>query len=321
MTGYSIESFWTQKIQIKYIDTKNQHADMLTKGNFICDEWNHLLCLFNTSHFSSTVCSEVMSKRPQKDSGEERVTAKSRPKMSLIARAPSTLSSSASESPGKKSYESQSPWSAKAEEYDRTEKPVVGRDTSHESGHHHKRSVESSYSARHSGWDDDKAWSSQEWKADELMDDRTETPVVCSRARTHEFQSRFSREHKHVIIEEEENHDSTGKPVVCPQRGARPQQFIIGDDETELELSLGSRSFLDRVNDQVRKKTKTIFDECYGRRRKTFCDMVNVHVCNIGISCTHGEELLRQLAFHQEYKRSHNETNVRHICEIGVRTR
>ena len=54
--------------------------------------------------------------------------------MSLIARAPSTLSSSASESPGKKSYESQSPWSAKAEEYDRTGQPVVGRDISHESG-------------------------------------------------------------------------------------------------------------------------------------------------------------------------------------------
>ena len=34
------------KIQIKYIDTKNQFADMLTKGNFTCDEWNHLLCLF-----------------------------------------------------------------------------------------------------------------------------------------------------------------------------------------------------------------------------------------------------------------------------------
>ena len=65
-------------------------------------------------------------------------------------------------------------------------------------GHHHKQFVESSYSARYSGWDDDKAWSSQEWKADELMDDRT------------------------------------GTPVVCPQRGARPQQFIIGDDEAEL---------------------------------------------------------------------------------------
>ena len=30
------------KIQIKYIDTKNQLADMLTKGNFTRDEWNHL---------------------------------------------------------------------------------------------------------------------------------------------------------------------------------------------------------------------------------------------------------------------------------------
>ena len=37
------------KIQIKYIDTKNQLADMLTKGNFTRDEWNHLLCLFNIS--------------------------------------------------------------------------------------------------------------------------------------------------------------------------------------------------------------------------------------------------------------------------------
>ena len=42
------------KIQIKYIDTKNQLADILTKGNFTRDEWNHLLCLFNISHFSST---------------------------------------------------------------------------------------------------------------------------------------------------------------------------------------------------------------------------------------------------------------------------
>ena len=80
---------------------KNQLADMLTKGNFTRDEWNHLLCLFNISHFSSTVCSEVMSKRTQQDSGEERVTAKSRPMMSFIARAPSTLSSSASEIRGR----------------------------------------------------------------------------------------------------------------------------------------------------------------------------------------------------------------------------
>ena len=29
------------KIQIKYIDTKNQLADILTKGNFPREEWNH----------------------------------------------------------------------------------------------------------------------------------------------------------------------------------------------------------------------------------------------------------------------------------------
>ena len=30
------------KIQIKYVDTKNQLADILTKGSFSGDEWNHL---------------------------------------------------------------------------------------------------------------------------------------------------------------------------------------------------------------------------------------------------------------------------------------
>ena len=67
------------RIQIKYIDTKTQLADILTKENFTRDEWNHMLSLFNISHFSSTVCSETMAKRLQQDSGEDRVTAKSRP--------------------------------------------------------------------------------------------------------------------------------------------------------------------------------------------------------------------------------------------------
>ena len=30
------------KIQIRYIDTKHQLADILTKGNFTRDEWNNL---------------------------------------------------------------------------------------------------------------------------------------------------------------------------------------------------------------------------------------------------------------------------------------
>ena len=88
------------KIQIKYIDTKNQLADILTKGNFTRDEWNHLLTLFNISHFSSTACIAAMAKRAQQESGEERVTAKSRPMMNLTTRTPSFVSSSASSNPG-----------------------------------------------------------------------------------------------------------------------------------------------------------------------------------------------------------------------------
>ena len=42
------------KIQIKYVDAKNQLADILTKCDFACDEWNNLLPLFKISHFSST---------------------------------------------------------------------------------------------------------------------------------------------------------------------------------------------------------------------------------------------------------------------------
>ena len=54
------------KNEIKYIDTKNQLADILTKGNFTRDEWNHLLCLFNFSRFSSTNCSEAVKKESQR---------------------------------------------------------------------------------------------------------------------------------------------------------------------------------------------------------------------------------------------------------------
>ena len=99
------------KIQIKYIDTKNQLADILIKGNITRDECNHLLCLFNISHFSSTNCLEVMSKRTQEDAGEERVITKSKPIINLISqysvRDPNVLASTASERPGKTKSESQ----------------------------------------------------------------------------------------------------------------------------------------------------------------------------------------------------------------------
>ena len=111
------------KIQIKYIDTKNQLADILTKGNFTRDEWNHLLTLFNISHFSSTACTAAMAKRAQQESGEERVTAKSRLMMNLTARTPSAVSSSASTNPVRTSYGYQDPGKSVASD-DKKGKPV-----------------------------------------------------------------------------------------------------------------------------------------------------------------------------------------------------
>ena len=86
LIGCSIQSIWTPKSKSNTSTPKNQLADILTQGNFTRDEWNHLLRLFNISHFSSTVWSEVMSKRRQKDAGEERVTAKTKPMMNLVSR-------------------------------------------------------------------------------------------------------------------------------------------------------------------------------------------------------------------------------------------
>ena len=154
-------------IQIKYIDTKNHLADILTKGNFTRDEWNHLLCLFNISHFSSTVCSEGMARRMQQDSVEEKVTAKSKPMMNLATRCsertPDVLPSTASESPGKTRHESQFFWALKTEQHCRTVRPVV-----------------LAYSSSYSEWNVDKTWSPQEWKSDELMEHRTGRPVVTA---------------------------------------------------------------------------------------------------------------------------------------------
>ena len=93
------------KIQIRYVDTKHQLADMLTKGNFARDEWNNLLQLFSISHFSSTCCTKnfcliscsTLAKRIQDQKEEERVVSKSRPAAmnlsSLIATSSSTASS------------------------------------------------------------------------------------------------------------------------------------------------------------------------------------------------------------------------------------
>ena len=79
--------------------------------------------MFNIRHFSPTFCSEAMAKILQQDSGEERVTAKSRPMMNLTARTLSHVSSSTSVSPVKRSYGSQDPWNPIAKKDERSGRP------------------------------------------------------------------------------------------------------------------------------------------------------------------------------------------------------
>ena len=92
------------RIQIRYIDTKHQLADLSTKGNFKRDEWNNLLRLFNISHFSSTCCAKnssltscpnTIAKRMQEQKGKERSLAKSESTAMILSYHVPTSSSSA----------------------------------------------------------------------------------------------------------------------------------------------------------------------------------------------------------------------------------
>ena len=119
-------------IQIQYIDTKNQLADILTMGHLTRDEWNHLLCLFNISQSSPIDSLKAMLKRTQEGASEERVTAKSKPMMTLVSRFhvrdPNVLVSTASGSPVKTKSESQNvPLSSSNVQQTSTGRPVYDK--------------------------------------------------------------------------------------------------------------------------------------------------------------------------------------------------
>ena len=221
------------KIQIKYIDTKNQLADISTKGNFTRDEWNHLLTLFNISHFSSSACLAAMAKRAQQDSGEGRVTAKSRPMMNLTARTPSAVSSSASTIPERTSYGYQDPWKSVPND-DRTGKPV--------------ETSRSDYTQEDYG----RSWSSQKWKSGAAEHDLSGKPegiawdamqqVVphhgCALLDGNAHSARYG----------ETIHDGSGKPeTVDHLEEANSKNFVMGSDAAE---------FVNKVKDQVQNRPK-----------------------------------------------------------------
>ena len=249
------------KIKIKYIDTKNQLADILTKGNFTRDEWNHLLWLFNISHFSSTNCLEVMSKRTQEDTGEERVTAKSKPMMNLVsrysARDPKVLASTASESAGKTKSESQVPLSSWNEQQPRTERLVMGASSSD-----------------CSEWNIDEKWSSQERKSGEMSEVRT------GRLVNEQPPGLFAEHTDRFIVVDDDDVDS--------------------NTVAESDMSFKFRSFLHRVNDRVRKMLDESSKDATQDSSKRSLISGMFYVFNIGSICIHGKGLLRQFTFHQK---------------------
>ena len=104
------------------------------------------------------------------------------------------------------------------------------------------------------------------------------------------------------------------------QEMARPQKFTMGNGETRLELSVESRSFVNRVNDQVRKRQKRISNVAGdGEEHSIIWRMFMVATMN--------EATFMGKNFQDNQNSIMNTTdltlkkNVRHICKIGGRTR
>ena len=224
------------KIQIKYIDTKNQLADILTKGNFTRDEWNHLLTLFNINHFSSTACIAAMAKRAQQESGEGRVTAKSRPMMNLTARTPSFVSSSASSNPGRTSYG-----------YQDLERHVLDDRTGQPA-----ETSRSDYLQKNYGL----SWSSQEWKSGDGEHDRSGEPEENSwdslqKVDPHREEDLLGRT-AHSARYEDTIHDRTGQPVSENLQGkAHFENFIMESAITEFVKKSETKCEFDRKECQA----------------------------------------------------------------------
>ena len=118
--------------------------------------------------------------------------------------------------------------------------------------------MESFSSASYSKWDDDSAWSSQEWKTENKTYDRSGRPDKTS----WKMARKVRPGHEKILLDgaaqsvknEETLCDRSERPHdINSREEVRPQQFVMGSDTTELELSVESRSFVNRVNDQVRK--------------------------------------------------------------------
>ena len=181
--------------------------------------------------------------------------------------------------------------------------------------------MESFSSASYSKWDDDRAWSSQEWKTDIEMYERSGRPDETSWRATREIRPGFSHEETlhdgtaQSVVNEVMLRDRSGRPDIDSQEVARPQNFAMGNDEAELELSVESRSFVNRVNDQVRKRQKEL--QMFQKMQKTFYDLGMFMSVTMESAVFMGKNYLNNCQSIVNTT-DHSQTNVRQIYKIGV---
>ena len=140
----------------------------------------------------------------------------------------------------------------------------IGIDRLKASDHYcNEQFMESFSSASYSKCDDDRAWSSHLENWDTTYDrsgrlHKTSWRMVRQVRLAHEETLHDGTAQS--VVNEETPRDRSGRPDIDSQEEAEPQHFVVGNDETELELSVESRSFVSCVNDQVRKRQQKISD-------------------------------------------------------------
>ena len=105
--------------------------------------------------------------------------------------------------------------------------------------------------------------------------------------------------------------------AICCEWGNAP--VIIGNDEAELELSVESKSFVNRVNDQVRKRQKRISNVTEDAEKHPMMGMFMSVTMESAVFM--GTNYLNNCHSIVNTTALTPPTNVRHIYEIGVRTR
>ena len=228
-----------------------------------------------------------MAKRiNNKNQEKERVTAKSRPMMSLTARMPSVVSSSTSSSPGKRWYGNQDPW-----------KSVVVDDRS--------RQPDRLSPAGSSKLDYDRSWSSQEWKSEVTAHDRSGKLDKTSWNAVQQIRLH----HRDTLLDGDAQsvryggrlHDGSGQlDSANSQEVADSEIFVMGNDAAE---------FVNKVKDQVRKRQK---------RMSNVADSGEEHSIIWGMFMA---ATMNAATFMGKNFMDHVEENVRHHSKIGGRTR